>query len=52
MATRVAGALAAGRHEMVNPAEVSLPSGMYFARAVVRANGKTMVKTARGVVVR
>lgn len=48
------GALNPGRHQLQVPATDAgrLPSGVYFARAVIRAGGQTQVRVARTVIVR
>lgn len=51
VATLADSPLAAGRHRL-EAAAARLPSGIYFARAVVRAGGATEVRSARAVVLR
>lgn len=51
VATLVDSPLAAGRHRL-EAAAGRLPSGVYFARAVVSANGAKVVRTARAIVLR
>lgn len=45
------GALGAGRHTLASPGNRAAASGVYFARAVIRSEGRTEVRSARSVVV-
>jgi hypothetical protein len=45
------GAMDPGRHKLALPADAELPSGAYFAKAVVRARERTYERTARAILV-
>jgi hypothetical protein len=45
------GAMLPGRHQLALPADAELPSGAYFAKAVVRARERTYERTARAILV-
>jgi hypothetical protein len=46
------GAMDSGRHELALPTSGALPSGAYFAKAVVREREHNIERTARAIVVR
>lgn len=52
IATLAEGARAAGRYTLAVADGATLPSGVYFARAVVRADGTTSERTARATLLR
>lgn len=53
VATLAAGPMAAGRHRLeCGSGGRALPSGVYFARAAIRARGWSTERSARGILVR
>lgn len=52
LATLAAGPRPAGRHTLPVPDAATLPAGVYFARAVVRAGGVTQERSARATLLR
>jgi len=52
VATLFEGTLGPGRHSIAGASRRELPSGAYFARAVVESEGRVVVRTARSVHVR
>lgn len=52
VATLADGALAAGRHTLAVPSRQELPSGVYFARALVHAGDRTLERTVKAALLR